>query len=71
LAEIKGDPSLKSIPVVVLTGSSLKSDVKKSYSDGADGYLTKPIGIKEYSKVVVALQNYWFKKDQLPALNRP
>ena len=58
LSEIRGDGNLKSIPVIILTSSNLKSDIKNCRASGADAYLTKPVGIKGYAKVVEAVQTF-------------
>jgi len=60
LTKIKQDDELKSIPVVVLTTSSAEEDIQRSYFQGASCYITKPVGLKEFTKVVQALDEFWF-----------
>lgn len=66
LAEIKADPQLKSIPVVVLTTSQLDEDVVKSYCLGANCFITKPVGLEQFAKVVAAIEDFWFTIVRLP-----
>jgi CheY-like chemotaxis protein len=60
LQEIKADPGLRSIPVVVLTTSSADSDVAKSYELGAASFITKPASMASYVDMVRNLGQYWF-----------
>ncbi len=66
LAEIKNDPSLRSIPVVVLTTSKADEDVLRSYNLGASSYITKPVTFDALVEVVGALGRYWFELVELP-----
>ncbi len=66
LAEIKEDPYLKRIPVVILTISSDEMDVLKSYNLHANCYITKPIDINQFHKVVKAIDDFWFTIVKLP-----
>ncbi|RJR42167.1 MAG: response regulator [Deltaproteobacteria bacterium] len=66
LGEIKSDPDLKSIPVVVLTTSQSAEDVLKSYCLGANCFITKPVGLEEFAKVVNAIEDFWFTIVRLP-----
>lgn len=66
LAEIKSDPSLRSIPVVVLTTSKADEDVLRSYNLGASSYITKPVTFDALVEVVGALGRYWFELVELP-----
>ena len=59
LAEIKGDPDLKRIPVVILTTSRSEEDVLKSYNLHANCYITKPIRLDQFLKVVKSIQDFW------------
>ena len=63
---IKNDPGLKSIPVVVLTTSDLDEDILRSYDLGANCYVTKPVGLKEFIKIVHAIESFWFTIVKLP-----
>ena len=66
LAEIKQDPDLKSIPVVVLTTSDAEEDIIRSYDLHANCYVTKPLDLDEFSKVVAGIENFWFCIVKLP-----
>ncbi|HYT70014.1 MAG TPA: response regulator [Gemmatimonadales bacterium] len=66
LAEIKADPSLKRIPVVILTTSKADQDVLKSYNLHANAYVTKPIGLDQFVTVVRAIEDFWLAIVKLP-----
>jgi CheY-like chemotaxis protein len=66
LAEMKADPSLKAIPVVVLTTSQSEEDVLKSYNLGANCFITKPVGMDQFAKVVNSIEDFWFTIVRLP-----
>lgn len=66
LEEIKADNALKAIPVVVLTTSKDEEDVLKSYQLHANCYITKPIDLDQFSKVVRAVEDFWFSIVKLP-----
>lgn len=66
LAEIKADEQLKCIPVVILTGSSLESDILGAYERYANCYITKPIDLQKFMKVVQAIEHFWFAIVRLP-----
>ncbi|HEX5338897.1 MAG TPA: response regulator [Gallionella sp.] len=66
LAEIKKDPELAAIPVVVLTTSDVERDVVSSYKLGAAGYITKPVDMEQFIDAVRQLDNYWFVLARLP-----
>ena len=70
LKEIKSDPDLREIPVVVLTTSKDEEDVLKSYNLGANSYITKPVTFKGLVDVVKSLGKYWFEIVELPAAVR-
>jgi CheY-like chemotaxis protein len=61
LAEIKADPQLKRIPVVVLTTSSSESDISRSYDLHANCYVVKPVDLDEYIKVIHHIEGFWLK----------
>ena len=60
LAEIKTDPDLCRIPVVVLTTSDVERDIAASYRLSAAGYVVKPVDMEQFCAVVGRLQDYWF-----------
>jgi CheY-like chemotaxis protein len=66
LSEIKANPRLRHIPVVVLTTSSSDGDVYKSYDIGANSYITKPVTFDSLVKVLDTLGKYWFSVVRLP-----
>jgi len=67
LAEIKGDPGLKRIPVVILTTSKAEEDVLKSYDLHANCYITKPIDLSQFMKVVKSIEDFWLTVVVLPS----
>ena len=66
LREVKEDPQLKHIPVVILTTSSSETDILKTYHLGANCYIAKPVGLDQFAKVVAAIDNFWFTVVKLP-----
>jgi chemotaxis family two-component system response regulator Rcp1 len=66
LAEIKQDPALKFIPVVILTVSSSDEDVFRAYNLHANCYITKPIDLTQFSRVVNSIDDFWFNIVKLP-----
>jgi chemotaxis family two-component system response regulator Rcp1 len=66
LAEIKADEDLKRIPVVILTTSKSEEDVLKSYNLHANCYVTKPLDLDHFIKVVQAIEDFWFTVVKLP-----
>lgn len=66
LAEVKGDPTLCSVPVVVLTTSDVERDVVQSYQLGAAGYVIKPVDIDQFVQVVRGIEQYWVTIVNLP-----
>ncbi|OHB72994.1 MAG: response regulator [Planctomycetes bacterium RBG_16_55_9] len=66
LKEIKSDPELEVIPVVVLTISKAEEDVVRTYHLRANCYITKPIDLDQFSKVVKSIQDFWLTVVKLP-----
>jgi two-component system, chemotaxis family, response regulator Rcp1 len=66
LAEIKEDNVLKKIPVVVMTISQAEEDILKSYNLHANCYITKPIDLDQFVKVVKSIEDFWFSIVKLP-----
>jgi CheY-like chemotaxis protein len=66
LKEIKSDPDLRSIPVVVLTTSKDEEDILRSYDLGANSYITKPVTFAGLVEAIKALGRYWFEIVELP-----
>ena len=71
LTQVKTDPDLKRIPVVVLSSSAAQSDVVGSYDRHANGYITKPLTTDTYDDIVERLEQYWFGLMQLPPDQAP
>ena len=66
LEEIKQSPTLKSIPVVVLTTSASDADILRSYKLHANCYITKPVDLDGFLNVVRSIDNFWLSVVQLP-----
>ena len=66
LAEIKQDPDLRRIPVVVLTISSAEEDILKSYNLHANAYVNKPLDLEQFAKITKAIEDFWFTVVKLP-----
>jgi two-component system, chemotaxis family, response regulator Rcp1 len=69
LSEIKEDPELRLIPVVVLTTSEAERDLVKTYDLHANAYVVKPIDLDRFIEVVEAIENFWFTIVKLPQVN--
>ena len=59
LKEVKGDPALSSIPVVVLTSSSQWEDVNRAYELGASAYLVKPLKFEDFMEMMEVVGRFW------------
>lgn len=70
LAELKQDPSLRQIPVVILTTSEAEQDILTSYDIGANCYVSKPVDLSQLIKVVQTIDDFWFGVVQLPPINK-
>ena len=66
LKEIKEDPDLKGIPIIILTVSDAEEDIIKSYDLHANCYVTKPMDFDELSRVVSGIEKFWFTIVKLP-----
>ena len=67
LSEIKEDPALKHIPVIILTTSSSKKDIVRAYNLCANCYITKPIDLDDFFKVIRSIESFWFTIVRLPS----
>ena len=67
LAEIRSDPGLRDIPVVVLTTSRDDEDVLRSYTLGANSFIGKPVVFEGLVDVLRGIESYWFEMVRLPA----
>lgn len=65
LAKVKGDMDLKTIPIVILTTSDAESDITRSYQLHANCYLTKPVRLEDFEKLVKSVNDFWLTKVQL------
>ena len=66
LAEIKDDPDLKRIPVIIMTVSKATEDIIKTYDLHANCYVTKPIDLDQFMRVVRAIEDFWLFVVKLP-----
>jgi CheY-like chemotaxis protein len=66
LKEIKEDPILRRIPIVVLTTSKAEEDILRSYDLGVNSYFTKPVTFKSLVELIKVLGQYWFEVVKLP-----
>jgi len=66
LGEIKQDPGLRTIPVVVLTTSEAEEDILRSYELHANAYVTKPVDFEKFVEVVRKIDDFWVTVVQLP-----
>lgn len=67
LKEIKADPILKKIPVIVFTTSDSDKDISNTYELGGNSFITKPMSFTHLVKVIKEIHDYWFKLSKLPA----
>lgn len=66
LAEVRADPALSHLPVVVLTTSRNEEDVLSSYRSHANCYITKPVDVAAFMRIVQSLEEFWFTVVTLP-----
>lgn len=67
LKEIKADPALRQIPVVVLTTSKAEDDICRTYELGVNSFITKPVTFEGLVEIMKTLSMYWFEIVKLPA----
>ena len=67
---VKGHPSLKHIPVVVLTTSSSEQDVFIAYQNGANCCITKPVDLNLFMEIIEKTENFWFQIVNMPTLKQ-
>jgi CheY-like chemotaxis protein len=67
LREIKADPDLRQIPIVVMTTSKAEEDIFRTYDLGVSSFITKPVSFEGLVDVMKALAHYWFTIVELPA----
>ena len=66
LGEIKADPGLRQIPVVILTTSKAEEDILKTYDLHANCYITKPVDLEKFIEVISAIEDFWLSIVKLP-----
>jgi chemotaxis family two-component system response regulator Rcp1 len=66
LAEIKADPDLRKIPIVVLTTSNAEEDILKAYDLNANCYVVKPVGFDNFMEAMQSIRHFWFSIVTLP-----
>ena len=66
LEDVKRDPLLKHIPIVILTSSEAEEDILRSYRLHANCFITKPVDLEQLTKVVQAIEHFWFTLVKLP-----
>jgi len=69
LSEVKSDPSLRKLPVVVFTTSKADSDIDRSYELGANSYVSKPGSLNEFVEAMEAISRFWLGPAVLPGRN--
>jgi len=67
LAEIKADEHLMKIPVIVLTTSAAEEDIARAYTRHANCYITKPVDLDQFLRVVQSIESFWLTLVKLPA----
>ena len=67
LEKVKGDKSLKQIPVIILTISEAEDDISRAYNLNANCYINKPMDLGQFSDVAKAIEAFWFKIVKLPS----
>lgn len=67
LQEIKEDPLLRVIPVVIMTTSEDEHDIWRSYENYANCYVTKPVDFEQFKKIVQTIDSFWFSVVKLPS----
>jgi CheY-like chemotaxis protein len=70
LRDIKTDPALRSIPVVILTTSKAEEDIVQTYDLHANCYITKPVDLEKFLTVVQSVEDFWFNIVRLPPQER-
>ncbi|MBX9690312.1 MAG: response regulator [Candidatus Obscuribacterales bacterium] len=69
LKEIKEDPELRTIPVLILTSSSEERDIHETYHNHANSFITKPVDLGSFNSVVNSIETFWFTIVKLPKVN--
>ena len=67
LAEIRADPALHELPIIILTTSSSPPDVQFAYESGANAYIRKPLGLDELVDAAESIRDFWLRTATLPS----
>ena len=70
LKEIKSDPRLRAIPIVILTTSKAEEDIFRAYDLGVNSFIVKPVTFQSLVDLMLALNRYWFEIVELPSRHR-
>jgi len=65
LKKIKGDPSLRTIPVIMLTTSASQNDINKAYENYSNSYVTKPIDMNDFLRAILKIEQFWLQLSKL------
>ncbi len=68
LAQLKQDPVLRKIPIIVLTTSSAREDIEQSYRLHANCYISKPVEYGEFLEVIRLIEDFWLRRVRLPGV---
>jgi two-component system response regulator len=71
LADVKSDPLLRQIPVVIFSTSRSRRDIARSYELGANCYVCKPCGLADFFAAVQSVEKFWFGQVCLPSMEKP
>ncbi len=66
LAEVKADESLKAVPIVILTSSSAEEDILRTYKLHANAFISKPVDLEQFIRVVRSIEEFWIAIVKLP-----
>jgi len=66
LLELKHDPNLKHIPVIVFTSSEAEEDIRAAYAAHANCYVTKPVGFEQFMRAIRSMEDFWLTVARLP-----
>ena len=66
LSDIKSDPDLRRIPVVILTSSQAETDIVRAYDEHANCFVSKPLGLESFYEVINSIQEFWLAIVKLP-----
>ena len=67
LAQVKSDPDLRDIPVIILTTSSAPKDVELAYDRGANAFMRKPLGLDRLVEAATSIRDFWLRTATLPS----